>query len=178
MAFFTERELRAYAARPRHTSFSNIKEARASAKATIFLSHSHKDKELVIGLIRYLDTVGVSVYVDWNDTEMPRITNRTTADKIKTQIENNALFMVFATKHALASKWVPWEIGVADQKKGADRVIIIPVQDDSGQFSGSEYLQLYQRVSSNDAGDYGVFAPNKSEGLLLESVMNKYASTM
>lgn len=178
MAFFTERELRGYASYPRHTSFSNIKEASASAKLTIFLSHSHKDKTLVEGLIRYLDKLGVAVYVDWNDSAMPRITNRTTAEQIKKAIGINDLFVVLATNNALASKWVPWEVGVADQIKGEDRLMIIPVKDDSGRFDGSEYLQLYRRVEEADEGGPAIFQPGENRGPFLKDQMKKYASVL
>ena len=71
MAYITENQLRDYAARPRYDAFSNIKTASRLANLTIFLSHSHKDKNLVEGLIVYFETLGITIYVDWNDTQMP-----------------------------------------------------------------------------------------------------------
>lgn len=179
MAYLTENQLRSFATRQRHTAFSNIKSASFQAKLKIFLSHSHKDKDLVEGLIAYFESLGISIYVDWNDTEMPRITNRATAAKIKKQIDDLDVFMVFATKNALASKWVPWEVGVADQVKGEPRVLIIPVADDSGQFNGSEYLQLYQRLEIATNGNYAVFEPFRTtDGILLENQMRKFAGIL
>ena len=178
MAYITENQLREFAARPRYTAFANIKTASALAKLTIFLSHSHKDKNLVEGLIAYFETLGIAIYVDWNDTQMPRITNRVTAEQIKKKIDDLNLFMVLATKNALVSKWVPWEVGVADQLKGEERVLIIPVADNSGNFDGSEYLQLYRRVEPAEAGGYGVFPPGQTRGVLLESHMKKYAQVL
>jgi MTH538 TIR-like domain (DUF1863) len=72
---------------------------------------------------------------------MPRETNRETADKIKNRIAELKLFMVLATASALNSRWVPWEIGVADKTKGENQVLIIPVVDSSGTFDDSEYLR-------------------------------------
>lgn len=179
MAYITESQLRNFAANQRHTSFGNVKSASAQANLTIFLSHSHKDKTLVEGLIVYLETLGVSVYVDWNDTQMPRITNRVTAENIKKEIAEQKVFMVLATRNALASKWVPWEVGVADQIKKAENVLIIPVADDSGQFHGSEYLQLYRRAVIADTGNYAVFDPGATTGgILLESQMKKFAGIL
>lgn len=179
MAYITESQLRNLASTHRYTSYGNVKNASAQAKLTIFLSHSHKDKELVEGLIAYFDKIGISIYVDWNDTQMPRITNRGTAEKIKKEIADQKIFMVFATKNALASKWVPWEVGVADQIKGQAQVMIIPVADDFGQFHGSEYLQLYQRAEIATDGTYAVFEPNMTTGgILLESKMKKFAGIL
>jgi hypothetical protein len=179
MAYITESQLRNFAANQRYTSFANVKGASSLAKLTIFLSHSHKDKTLVEGLIAYFETLGIAVYVDWNDTQMPRITNRATAAQIKNRIKSLGVFMVLATKNALDSKWVPWEVGVADQIKGEAQIMIIPVADDSGQFHGSEYLQLYQRAVIATDGTYAVFEPDMTTGgILLESKMKKFAGIL
>jgi hypothetical protein len=118
----------------------------AAANKTIFLSHSHKDKALVEGLINYLATFGIKLYVDWQDSEMPRVTDRKTAENIKQRIRNLDFFLVLATQNALASRWVPWEAGVADQFKSTAKIAVIPVADPAGRFDGNEYLQLYNRI--------------------------------
>jgi len=92
-------------------------ESFSSARLSIFLSHSHLDKKIVLGWIRDLAALGVDMYVDWNDSSMPRETNRETADKIKQRIDDVDLFVVLATNAALESKWVSWEIGIADKER-------------------------------------------------------------
>jgi metal-dependent hydrolase (beta-lactamase superfamily II) len=181
MAYFTESELRGYANRLRNsaTNFSNIiraKEESAVAAATIFLSHSHKDREEAEGLVYYLASLNIKVYVDWNDSNMPRMTNKETAEKIKVEIKTKALFMILATRNALESRWVPWEIGIADQCKGDQRMLLIPVADHSGRFDGNEYLQLYKRAEEAAAGGYGVFAPGQTSGTTLEQFIRQYGS--
>lgn len=176
MAYFTEQELTKYAAESRLESFANIKEARELAVVTIFLSHSHKDKMLVKGLIAYFNKLGVKIYVDWNDKEMPHVTNRETADRIKAKIHENKLFMVLATANAIDSKWVPWEVGIADQAKGAGQITVIPVADRSGNYPGAEYLQLYKRVETTDKGGYGVFEPNATQGYVLEHYLRAFGA--
>ncbi len=144
---------------------------------TIFLSHSHHDRRIAKGIIRHLASFGITVYVDWNDSDMPRETSRETADKIKGRIAELNLFMVLATENALNSKWVPWEIGVADKTKGEKQVLIIPVADSSGQFKGSEYLRLYRRVVIADDGFSAVFVPGKfTEGRVLESYLQIFGT--
>lgn len=149
MAYFTESMLQNYAQDLQKSKYAriNIATERVSAQKTIFLSHSHKDKTLVLGLINYLATLGISIYVDWNDTEMPRITNRTTANKIKEKIRENSFFLILATENSMISRWVPWEIGVADQMKIAERIAIVPVVRNGDQeFKGNEYLALYRCI--------------------------------
>ena len=127
------------------------------------------------GIIRHFASLGIDVYVDWNDSNMPRETNRETAEKIKRKIDENSLFMVLATQNALDSKWVPWEIGVADKTNGEAAVLIIPVEDSLGNFAGSEYLQLYRRVVIADDGEDGVFEPGKTtEGTYLKRYFNQF----
>lgn len=170
MAYFSEQELTRFAVNARTQNFSNIKEARARQEAavTIFLSHSHKDKLLVLGFIAYMETLGIKIYVDWNDGDMPRVTNRETADRIKEKIHENKLFMVLATSNAIDSKWVPWEVGIADQAKGAEQIIVVPVADYSGNYRGAEYLQLYRQLKNAAGGGRALFPPGQDRGILLE----------
>jgi len=181
MAYFSETELLGYADRLRNsaTNFSNViraKDASSVAAATIFLSHSHKDRAKAEGFIYYLASLGIKVYVDWNDSDMPRLTNKETAEKIKVAIKTKALFMILATRNALESRWVPWEIGIADQCKGEQRILLIPVADSSGRFDGNEYLQLYKRVEGTDARGYGVFSPGQNTGTTLENYVRVHGS--
>ena len=165
MAYFTESQLRDHATRLKYasTTFSNIKTFSSQAQTTIFLSHSSKDRELAQGLVYYLGSLGITVYVDWNDSDMPRVTNRETAEKLKGKIKDNRLFMILATKNALESKWVPWEVGIADQCKGEQSMVLVPVADSSGRFEGNEYLQLYQRLEES-LGSFQVIRPGRYAG--------------
>jgi hypothetical protein len=54
--------------------------------------------------------------------------------------------MILATQQAFASKFVPWEIGIADEIKGEKFILLIPVTDSGGRFQGNEYLQLYNHL--------------------------------
>lgn len=153
MAYITESMLRSYATDRSMMEKASlyIQRAAISGVKTIFLSHSHHDEILVKGFINYLGSLGINVYVDWQDSDMPKTTNRETAEKIKKQIAKNSFFLVLATNNALSSRWVPWEIGVADQvKQNHDKIGIIPVVDDTGQFKGNEYLQLYKRITLDE----------------------------
>ncbi len=156
MAYLTESLLR-----QKSTEYNSLTKSATGAKVTIFLSHSHIDKDLIKGLITVLAEQGVTVYVDWNDNTMPRVTSRITAERIKSRIGEMQLFAILATHNAMNSKWVPWETGVADQKKAESCIFVIPVADSSGKFPGSEYLQLYQRFELDSANKARIAAPGK-----------------
>ena len=179
MSFFTEYQLRGFADSPIIASNERafIKESVEQAQVAIFLSHSHKDAKEVKGLIRHFAQFGIRIYVDWNDSNMPRETNRHTADLIKTRIAQISIFIVLATPNALASRRVPWEVGIADKTKGERKVLIVPVADSSGRFDGNEYLQLYRRVIIADDGRTAVFEPNQTtNGVYLENYLQDWGS--
>jgi hypothetical protein len=152
--------------------------SKADAQVTIFLSHSHKDQELVEGLINYLAISSqIIIYVDWRDSDMPSATNRETAHLIKQKINDLDYFLVLATKNAMASKWVPWEIGIADTVKPAGKIAIIPVVDPSGQYQGNEYMQLYPSIQPGNllgSSVLAVFEPNRtSNGMVIRSWLTR-----
>ena len=140
------------------------KTASLSSAKRVFLSHSHYDKELAKGLKNYLSSLGIDLYIDWMDSSMPPDTNMETANNIKRKIGRSDHVIVLCTINAMKSRWVPWEIGVADIKKTPTGVSILPVVDSYGKFEGNEYLQLYDRVIVSDDGSIAVFEPNKKRG--------------
>lgn len=177
MAYFTEQQLYRFAESPALEARANqfLNESVTTARLSIFLSHSHKDRKKARGIVKHLASLGVEVYVDWNDKNMPRETNRLTAERIKDRIEELDLCMVLLTRHACASKWVPWEIGVADITKGESKVLLIPVVDSAGYFYGMEFLRLYRRVELSTTGTTCVFKPGRTVGPLLESYFERHA---
>ncbi|NBF13483.1 toll/interleukin-1 receptor domain-containing protein [Pseudomonas sp. Fl4BN1] len=121
---------------------------------TAFLSHSHKDATLALGLQELLNSQGWDVYVDWQDQTMPDNPDAETAFNIKVAIVRADWFLFLATQNSTMSRWCPWEIGFADGKKAHDRIAIIPTQDNLGHFYGNEYLNLYNKIDvpSGSAG--------------------------
>lgn len=134
---------------------SSIAEAKARMLRTAFLCHSHKDRDLALGLKALMEEQGGNLYIDWLDDEMPEVPNRVTAERIKSKIIECQLFIFLATPNSMKSRWCPWEIGYADGKKPIDDIVIAPTKDDLGQFHGNEYLQLYRRLEPATIRVYG-----------------------
>ena len=108
-------------ARKRERFFSSLNESVSARKrnaylgeVTVFLSHNHRDKDVLENVIGELKSLGVNVYVDWNDEFMPYVTSRETARRIKEKIRNSKKFILIATEAAIASKWCNWELGYGD----------------------------------------------------------------
>ena len=89
---------------------------------TVFLSHKHEEAEELDGAITLLNNLGVDVYVDWQDKEMPKNTNGATASIIKRKIRENRKFILLATEEAIASKWCNWELGYGDSQKSKEHI--------------------------------------------------------
>ena len=146
-----------------------LKSAPQQASVSIFLCHSHKDRELAIGLKYLLASAGITLYVDWLDKEMPAVPDRRTAENIKQRIHSSVCFLLLATQNAMISRWVPWEVGVADDKKPIHNIVVIPVADPTGKFYGNEYLQLYTRLEVGADGRMAVFEPGKTSGEYMDA---------
>ena len=117
----------------------------SSVQVTIFLSHSHKDRELVKPAIAFLQSHGVTVYVDWQDGEMPDVVSGETAKKIKEKIRQHQKFLVLVTENSKDSRWVPWELGFADPVKGMDCIATLPVAENH-DFAQNEYMKIYPKL--------------------------------
>lgn len=162
-------ELRIASRRTQRTVVANsLFEAKSKNKQTAFLCHSHKDNDLAEGLQTLLAEDGWDVYIDWQDNEMPETPNKVTASNIQSKIVETDWFLFLATPNSTNSKWCPWEIGYADAKKVHEKIIIIPTTDQSGNWYGNEYLQLYKKLDSASStikkSGYAVFEPGTTTG--------------
>lgn len=138
--------------------------SKSNAKTSIFLSHSHTDKDVVKQAVTFFRTLGIAIYVDWMDETMPEKTNGVTATNIKSKIILNDKFILLATNSAVASKWCNWEVGIGDTYKYKEnKLAILPLADNNSTWTGNEYLQIYPRIEkkysfSND--DFELIFPN------------------
>lgn len=119
--------------------------ANAEAQTTIFVSHSHKDRELIGPAVAFLRSHDVKLYVDWMDEGMPDVISGETAKKLKQRIQQQKKFLVLVTENSKDSRWVPWELGYADPVKGMDHIATFPVAE-KDDFAQNEYMKIYPKV--------------------------------
>ncbi|MBK6263690.1 toll/interleukin-1 receptor domain-containing protein [Marivirga sp. S37H4] len=157
MAIITESQFRSIVSQ--NAGFSGLKgfvnENRIFSKSTsvtsIFLSHSHLDKDKVEQAKIFFEHLGISIYVDWMDGTMPERTNKVTANKIKSKITENEKFILLATNRAVSSKWCNWEVGIGDTYKlSKDNIAILGLADNNRHWTGNEYLQIYPSIEYQD----------------------------
>jgi len=149
---------------------SSITEAKAQGKQTAFLSHSSKDKTLARGLQTYLEEKGWNVYIYWQDEDLEQKPNRETALRVQENIRKADWFLFLATSNSLSSRWCPWEIGYADGIKKYENIMIVPTAERSGQWYGSEYLQIYRQIADERGGGFYAPFPGQIAGTKLEYI--------
>lgn len=173
MAYVTEDQLRRFPAQLTANQRLSTKSASASRTAstvaTVFLSHSHQDADLVEPTILLLASQGVTVYVDWKDPSMPAMTSPETAARIKDRISGCNKFVVLGTNNAVTSRWIPWELGVADSRNGLANIAIMPVVQQYRNWNGHEYVGIYSTLELSDSGNWAVFPAGKNQGMTLEN---------
>lgn len=122
----------------------SVRSAPSSATFDVFLSHSTRDAEIVLGVKLMLEDQNRTVYVDWiEDPQLDRhnVTPRT-AEVLRERMRACRSLVYVHTENSGSSKWMPWELGFSDAHHGA--VAILPVTRTAQQdFAGQEYLGLY-----------------------------------
>ena len=152
--YVTKAELRSFAASYSLTEQATLRKSLAAKSATgsTFLSHSSKDQDLVVGATQVLQGHGATVYVDEIDPEMPPYTSEETAALLKDRIRQTKRFVLLTSKNSKESRWVPWELGIADGYKGLNKIALFPAADISSDqaWASWEYLGLYLRIVWGD----------------------------
>lgn len=144
MAFFTSSQLKSYEREERLVRLAEShRTTKSLAGVKVFLSHSHQDVDHVKAARQLLEAHGASIYVDWEDGEMPSTTSSTTASRLKARIRECSRFVLLASERSKSSLWVPWELGYADSEKGMERIAILPFLAGTVTWSGTEYVGLY-----------------------------------
>jgi len=124
------------------------------ASYDVFLSHSYEDRQIILGVKRFIEGKGYSVFVDWIDEPLlnRNKVNKTTAAKLRSYMDISRCLIYAYSPNIGNSKWCPWELGYFDGKKG--RAYVMPIVDDSSEsYTGVEYVGLYPTVTEERARD-------------------------
>ena len=172
VSYTTRAELRDFRAQLNEETAAQIRKRseERSPKGATFLSHSSKDDDLVTGALRILENHGALVYLDKKDQEMPPYTNKKTASILKSRINKSKKFILLASPNSKDSRWVPWELGIADGYNEIHNIALFPAVDEEHQKSWAswEYLGLYDRI---------VFGAHKSYAKPIWMVYNEKNNT-
>jgi len=144
------------------------KSAETSAGKTVFLSHSTKDHTYVPGVIELFRENGASTYVDDGDKRLPSSPDHTTANILKQTIKQCPRFVVLVSPNSYSSRWIPWELGLADAYKTVAPIAVLPIAPTSSEesWAKTEYLGLYPRIVCALEGQsytYSVYDPRTNQ---------------
>lgn len=159
MAYFTKQEARDSAERAvlSFESYSSklesiVESQQNQSRFDVFLSHSIKDEDLVLGVVKILEKMGKSVYVDWiQDRQLSRnFVTPETAKVLRKRMKQSSRLIYLATDNASSSKWMPWELGYFDGMR-PEKVAILPLVDSIySSFNGQEYLGIYPALDKDE----------------------------
>lgn len=145
---------------PQFATYANLREWAATAETGMlkeasdlqgkntFFSHSSKDDDKVAGAIRILRNHGARVYVDHYDPLNKTDDCTAIAAHVRSVISACRKFVLFATPQSIDSKWMPWELGLADGVRSHSNAAIFPAADRAFEqdWAQQEYLALYRKI--------------------------------
>jgi hypothetical protein len=114
----------------------------------IFLSHSYDDGELILGVKKLIEALGLTVYVDWIDDaklDRSRVTVKTAA-LLRARMRSCSSLVYAHSSNSSDSVWMPWELGYFDGFKPSQVWVLPLVADSDSEFKNQEYLGLYPTV--------------------------------
>lgn len=150
-------------------SQQRLAKSEANYRNTVFLSHSSKDDKYVDGVKKLLIQHEVNVYVDNGDTRLPENPSPETATILRNEIIKSDRLIVMATINSSKSGWIPWELGMGDGHKGADKVAILPLSNLGNEelWPKREYFALYPIIRKSRVkgyiGDYWIVDPGHNK---------------
>lgn len=161
MRFYTFDEINNFALKTRskstYYSFDNIlneslQEQKNRNSFDIFLSHSSKDKQLILGVKQLIEDSGYSVYIDWvDDPQLDRANvNVHTADILRTRMKQSKFLVYVDSDNAKSSKWMPWELGYFDGYNSEKLGILVIRYSSNEIYKGQEYLNLYPIIEKGN----------------------------
>ena len=144
-------------------------ERRVSAKSAVpakrvFVSHYNEDSELAKQIASWIRDIGMTAFLDIDDPNLPKKDGVEMADYIKGVINESHGLVVVTSGRTVNSWWVPYEIGVADQK---DLVLATYILD---KINLPSYLSKWPMLSSKESLEYWCGALGKRGGKALTAL--------
>jgi hypothetical protein len=115
----------------------------------LFLSHSLSDLSPAKAAVNMLEKHGADVYLDIEDVSLKGVASKDIATRLRNAIRHCKRLVVIVTENTQTSRWIPWEMGIADVEFGESRVALLPAKASasaSEMWVQQEYFDLYARI--------------------------------
>lgn len=109
-------------------------------RVCIFISHQKQDAPACRLLADFLMDKGINVYFDEYDKSINRDDPQSVVNAIQRGLNNSTHTLVILSDHALASTWVPWEVGYSYVQR-PHRIYALTLRDVSYR-TLPEYFQI------------------------------------
>jgi hypothetical protein len=129
----TYAELRAWGSRPEARTL--FEKAFCLPGKNVFLSHTTADDDLVPGVVLVLQGHGASVYVDHQDPSVAGTDCVAIAEHLREVMSQCSRLVMLASPKSKDSKWIPWELGLADGLERQRNVALFPSAESSSDLS-------------------------------------------
>ena len=139
-------------------SDDRVKLAKSLTSKNLFLSHSLSDTEPARRALALLEQHGATVYLDIEDVGLKSASSADVAGRLRRAIEQCRRLVVIVTENTQTSRWIPWEMGLADAFATPARVALLPLRPSataSELWVKQEYFDLYARIERHTSpGEY------------------------
>lgn len=133
-----------------YLSEDGVRVAKSRTNKNLFLSHSLSDVAPAKDAIAILQAHGASVYIDIEDGGLKVASSSSDiATRLRNAIDACKRLVVIVTENTHTSRWIPWEVGLADAFSGTSRVALLPLKQLSSAselWIKQEYFDLYARI--------------------------------
>ena len=126
-------------------SEDGVKIAKSIRDKDLFLSHSLSDTSSVRDAVGLLQQHGANVYCDINDAFLAAALFLDVASRLRRAIQTCRRLVVLMTENTHTSRWIPWEVGLADAFATSARVALLPLcssNSSSELWATQEYFEL------------------------------------
>lgn len=107
---------------------------------SVFLSHSSKDKSFIRPLARYLESHGISVWLD----EADLVGGEPLLARLAASVSEVTLMVVVLSRHSVKSNWVTRELSLAMTKElKRRRMTVVPILKDNCRIPATLADKLY-----------------------------------
>ncbi len=134
----------------------------------VFISYSWHDKKFASKVAYLLESLGYSVYIDFEDSSLSRDdVSLKTVKRIAAMMDKCRGLIYLHSPSAKVPKWCPWELGYFSGKKKF-KCMYLPLLEYRGEdFKNQEYLKIYpmgeyEKVSGSDKYDFWVVDQNNA----------------
>ena len=101
----------------RNRYFDSYAKPLLTGESCVFISHQKNDAVAARKIADYLNKAGIDVYFDEYDGSINRADPKSVVAAIKRGLDASSHLLVLLSSNALASTWVPWEVGYGYHKQ-------------------------------------------------------------